>query len=199
MTYQSSLPVIHACILAAGTSTRFGATKLIQVFRSLPLIQHALIAAQGVCKGRVNLIVGHDSNAVIEASAHLANTIVLNKNFKKGIGTSIAAAADSCRQNADAILIMLADQPLVSTQHLATLIASWSGSENEIVASKYNEITGPPILFPRNTFSHLRKLDGESGAKQLLQNGKFDLRKIELPAAKYDVDTPRELNLLDQS
>jgi len=199
MTYTSSIPIIHACVLAAGTSSRFGATKLIQIFRDLPLVQHALLAAQGVCKDRVTLIVGYDADAVVVASARLANSVVLNTEFEKGMGTSIAAAIDACRQNADAILIMLADQPLISAQHLTILMTAWSGSDNEIVASEYDGTIGPPILFPRNAYDRLRGLDGESGAKELLQDGQFDVRSIELPLAGYDVDTRQDLDLLDQS
>jgi CTP:molybdopterin cytidylyltransferase MocA len=199
MTHQSSIPIIHACVLAAGTSSRFGATKLIQSFRELPLVQHALLAAQSVCKGRVTLIVGHDADAVVDAAARLADTVVLNTEFEKGMGTSISAATASCRQDADAILIMLADQPLVTAQHLTALMDAWSGSDNEIVASEYDGTMGPPILFPRNTYDSLRGLDGGSGAKQLLQDGQFDVRSIEFPLAGRDVDTRRDLDLLDQS
>ena len=199
MTDQSSKPIIHACVLAAGTSSRFGATKLVQVFRELPLVQHALLAAEGACEGRVSLIVGHDADAVVDASARLANTVVLNAEFEKGMGTSISAATMSCRQDADAILIMLADQPLVTAQHLAALIDAWSGSDNEIVASRYDGANGPPILFPKNAFERLSELDGETGAKPLLQDGQFDVRSIECPLAGRDVDTRRDLDLLDQS
>ena len=112
MARPSSKAIIRVCILAAGTSTRYGATKLVQIFRGKPLLQHALLAAAGACADAVTLVVGHDDKAVVAASAGLANNIVLNDAHRLGIGSSIAAGVRANQDDADAILIMLADAPL---------------------------------------------------------------------------------------
>jgi molybdenum cofactor cytidylyltransferase len=198
MDYPSSEPVIHVCVLAAGTSTRFGATKLVQTLRGKPLLQHALIAANGVCPNRVNLVVGHDQQAVLDACGDLADQIIVNSDYRSGLGTSIAAGVRSCRASADAILIMLADQPLITAEHLETLIEQWSGAENEIVASRFDATYGPPILFPSGAFDALSRLTGDGGAKSLLTNGEFVVRSVGISAAGVDVDTPASLHELDQ-
>lgn len=198
MDDQSSKPTVCACVLAAGTSTRFGDTKLVQPFRGSSLIQYALHATRDACGGSVYLVVGHDQESVVEASAGLCDNIVVNNKYQDGIGSSIAAGVRACSKNSAAILIVLADQPLVTAAHLKKLIATWSGDDREIVASTFDGNTGPPILFPEKTFDALSELSGDSGAKKLLQNNAFVVRSVEFPAARLDVDTPEDLRRLAQ-
>jgi len=197
MGQHSSPAIIHACVLAAGTSTRFGDTKLVQNLYGKPLLQHALLAAQGACDGRVTLVVGHNQEAVIAASDDLADVVTVNVDYKLGIGTSISAGVRACRNGADAILLLLADQPLVTTRHLNELVSRWSGAETEIVATASEGIVSPPILFPQNTFDRLCDLKGDLGARKILSDDAFDVRSIECAPAQRDVDTPDDLLSLD--
>lgn len=198
MEHRSSQWLIHACVLAAGTSTRFGDTKLVRNLRGKPLLQHALLAAQGACEGLVTLVVGHDQEAVTAAAAELTDNVVVNTEHQSGVGTSISAGVRACRGGADAILIVLADQPLVTAEHLNDLISTWSGSETEIVASAFDEILSPPILFPQHAFDALSELSGDMGAKKILSNKGFNVRTIEFPPASMDIDTIEDHRRLDQ-
>ena len=189
---------IYACVLAAGKSSRFGATKLVQPFRGKPLVQHALIAAQGACEGRVLLVVGHDQGSVVNASAGLFDRLVVNDEFENGINSSISASVRSCKDDADAVLVMLADQPLISAAHVRDLIDTRSGAENEIVSTSFNGITCPPILFPKSAFSALCGLRGDSGAKSLLSNDDFVVTSVDFPPAGFDIDRPQDLHQIDQ-
>jgi len=197
MDDQSSNLTVCACVLAAGTSTRFGDSKLVQQFRGKSLIQHALLATHAACGGSVYLVVGHDQHCVVEAAAGLYDNIVMNNRHQDGIGSSIAAGVGACSENAAAILIVLADQPLITAAHLKNLIATWSGDDSEIVASTFDGNTGPPILFPEKAFPALSELRGDSGAKKLLENNAFVVRSVDCPAAGVDVDTPADLRRLD--
>jgi molybdenum cofactor cytidylyltransferase len=193
-----SKAAIRACVLAAGTSSRFGGTKLVQRLRGKPLVQHALLAAQGACKGWVTLVVGHDEEAVLAAAAGLSDNVVVNYEHKRGIGTSIAAGTRACRDGADAILIVLADQPLVTTAHLNELKDNWSGADDEIVTSSFEGVVSPPILFPKNAFDALCELSEDTGARKILSSDAFHVRSIDFPPAGMDVDTPEDLQQLDQ-
>ena len=199
MAHHLSQAVVRACVLAAGTSRRFGGTKLVQHLRGKPLVQYALLAAQGACEGWVTLVVGHDEEAVVAAAAGLSDKVVLNSEHQLGIGTSIAAGIRACRDGADAILIVLADQPLVTTAHLKELKDSWSGADDEIVTSSFEGVVSPPILFPKNAFDALCELSGDTGAKKILSNDEFHVRSIDFPPAGLDVDTPDDLRNLDQA
>lgn len=198
MANSSSQAVVRACVLAAGSSTRFGETKLVRHLRGKPLLQSALLAAQGACEGSVTLVVGHDKELVTAASAGLSDNVIVNCDYKLGIGSSISAGVRACREDADAILIVLADQPLVTAAHLSKLIDTWSGAKTEIVASWFEGIVSPPILFPKSAFDALCRLTGDTGAKKILLDDQFDVRNVEFPPASVDVDTPEDLQDLDQ-
>ena len=193
MNHQSSKPVVCLCVLAAGTSSRFGATKLVQPYHGKPLVQNVLLAAKGACEGPVTLVVGHDQDAVIEASNGLFDELIVNRDFQNGIGTSIAAAAKACNEDTDALLIILGDQPLVTETHLRHLIGTWSGNENEIISSSFDGITCPPILFAKKAFPALSRLQGDSGAKSLLASDDFVVSTIDFPPAGFDIDRPEDL------
>jgi len=198
MIHPKADPVICACVLAAGKSSRFGATKLVQAFRGRPLVQNALIAAQGACEGRVFLVVGHDRNSVVDASASLFDELVVNHDFANGIGTSICASVRACREDADAVLVILADQALVTEAHMRDLIDKWSGAKNEIISTSFDGISCPPILFPSGAFSALSELGGDSGAKFLLANDDFVHISVDFPPARIDIDRPEDLRRIDQ-
>jgi molybdenum cofactor cytidylyltransferase len=198
MSHRSSKPTVRACVLAAGTSSRYGTTKLIQPYQGKPLVQNALLAAKGACKGQVTLVVGHDQEAVIEASNGLFDELIVNRDFQNGIGTSIAAAAKACDQDADAVLIILGDQPLITETHIRNLIDTWSGDENEIISSSFDGITCPPILFPRKAFPALSELQSDNGAKLLLANDDFVVSTIDFPPAGFDIDRPEDLQSTPQ-
>jgi len=198
MNQQTPSPSIRIIVLAAGKSSRFGAAKLVQHLHGKPLLQHALLAAQGACKGSVNLVVGHDQDIVVAASAGMSDRIVVNSDYREGIGASIAAGVRESRHGADAILIVLADQPLVTAAHLNNIIDNWSGANNEIVASSYDGTHGPPILFPTSAFNTLCELTGDTGAKEILNSGDFIVRTLDFPPASIDVDLPEDLRGLNQ-
>lgn len=179
-------------------SRRFGQTKLVQYLQGKPLLQHVLVAARAACRGKVTLVVGHDAAAVIAASGNLSNSCIVNHDYELGIGTSISAGVRACRDSADAILIVLADQPLVTEAHLSKLIDTWTGAAGEIVASSMGEVVGPPILFPTNAFDALCDLSGDTGAKSVLSSGEFAVTFVEFPPALKDVDTPEDLQDLNQ-
>jgi len=185
-------------VLAAGTSSRFGATKLVQSFHGKPLVQSALLAAEGACKGHVFLVVGHDQDSVVDAAAGIYDELIINNDFESGIGTSISASAKACQKDADAVIVILADQPLVTEAHIRDLIDTWSGAENEIVSTSFDGITCPPILFPRSAFPALSELRGDTGAKSLLVNGDFVVISLDFPPAGFDIDRSEDLRRFDQ-
>lgn len=185
-------------VLAAGRSERFGTAKLLADFRGKPLLHHALSAAQHACPGNVCLVVGHNADEIGDAAAGLADHVITNEEYATGIGSSIACGVRACREQADAILIMLADQPLVSSSHLAELVNRWTGDANEIIASRFASVSGPPVLFAGALFDQLEDLHGDVGAREILRRSSSILRTVEFEAAAIDIDTRADLEALTQ-
>jgi len=189
---------IYAVVLAAGHSTRFDGRKLTQDLDGRPLLQHSLAAAQAAFPGRVLLVAGHESEAIIESSDGLADVAVINADYSSGQGSSIAVGVRACRDDAAAIVIMLADQPFITSDVLNQLVESWTGDEGHIVASDYGGSMGPPVLFGKGAFGQLCGLGGDQGAKKVIQSGQFDVATIAVGPLGFDVDTPQDLETATQ-
>jgi molybdenum cofactor cytidylyltransferase len=184
---------VFAAVLAAGRSRRFGRSKLLEVLDGEPLAKRAAGLARKVCGDRTVLVTGYDGAAVRAAAGNAPQFMIVNDRYEDGMGLSIALAANAVAHTADALLLLFADQPLVTVEHLETLVNEWSGADNEIVATGYAGTQGPPVLFPRGAFAALGALSGDDGARRVLQDPAFDVRTIRFEAAAIDIDTPADL------
>ncbi len=187
---------VFAIVLAAGESRRFGDTKQLVTIDGEPLVERAARRAARACGARSVLVAGHDAARVIGAAKDHCRFLLVNERYALGMGTSVALAASALSPVADALLIVLADQPLVTAEHLTALVDAWSGDADEIVASGFDDAVGPPLLLPRKTFEELKRLDGDQGARALLRDERFRLTVIESETAAVDVDTPEDLETL---
>lgn len=192
-------PRIFAVVLAAGRSERFGSTKQLQKIGGEAMVRKAAALARAVCAENTLLIAGHDWINVVAAAERRCQFISFNEKFTDGIGSSIACAARSLAHTADALMVMLADQPLISTDHLKALLHAWSGDDDEIVATAFAGVQGPPILMPRSTFPSLAELSGDSGARKLLDDPKYRVATVWFDRAAVDIDLPEDLSRLAQA
>ena len=190
------IPVI---VLAAGAASRFGRPKLLEDLDGRPLLQHALASAGNADLGPVVLVTGHDADAVQEAAAGLVDEVVFNPAHADGMGTSIACGIRACRDRADAAVVLLADQPRITSKTLRRLAGAWSGTAYEIVASSFAETLGPPVLFGSGAFDALVELEGDQGAKSLLQDDRFYVRTIACDDAAVDIDTESDLSAVRET
>jgi len=184
---------VFAVILAAGGSSRFGGVKLLETIDGVSLVARAAQLARSVCGDNVILVTGHDSAAVAGSAGDSARFLIVNDHYAEGMSGSIVAAANALAHTTGSILLILADQPLITAQHLRALLESWSGNETEIVATSFADTAGPPVLFPRGAFPALTQLTGDHGARGVLQDPRFTVRTIQFEDALVDIDTPRDL------
>ncbi len=184
---------LFAVVLAAGLSSRFGRTKQTATINGDALVKRAFEAARGACGDRCITVIGYDAAAVLCAMKANSGFVVVNEDYEKGLGSSIAAAARACGAHVDALLLLLADQALVTSKHLRALMDAWSGDADEIVATAYDDTLGPPALLPSATFDELRALSGDHGARELFTDGRFTLKTVRFEPAAVDIDTPEDL------
>lgn len=185
---------VYAIVLAAGTASRFGATKQVAEFGGEPMVRRCLDAAGDACGEQTVLLVGHDWQSVVSACEPTRSRIERNDRYEEGLGTSIACGVQSVRTRADAVIIMLADQPLVTADHLQDLINTWGGEPNEIVTTSFSETQGPPTLFASGCFDELCALTGDTGGRKLFDDQRFVLTAVPFEPAAIDIDTPDDLD-----
>lgn len=177
---------IFAVVLAAGEASRFGSTKQLAEFAGEPLVRKAVKLANCVCGLRTVLVTGNDWQRVTDACAPLSGFFIMNESYRAGIGGSLALAARSLAGVADAILVLLADQPLITRDHLDELITTWKSSPERIVATRYGDTMGPPAIFPGLCAAALAGLRGDRGAKSIIAAANAVLVTFEAAAADID-------------
>ncbi|HET6628677.1 MAG TPA: nucleotidyltransferase family protein [Woeseiaceae bacterium] len=182
-----------AAVLAAGAGSRFGGSKQLRLYRGTPLVARAMRLAESVCGPRTLLVAGSDWRPVFEACAPLTGFLLRNEDWRSGIGSSIAAATRAVSGSADAVLLLLADQPLITREHLQALVAAWNGSPRLIAATGFAGVTGPPALFPARYFPALSALSGDRGARSVLTGAGPDVRIVRFEPAAVDIDRPEDI------
>jgi molybdenum cofactor cytidylyltransferase len=111
------------------------------------------------------------------------------------MGASIAAGVRGLQQmetDAAAVAILLADQPLITSQHLNEMRRMLFLSAAKAVAARYDETLGVPALFKRELWMALASLSPSSGARSLLRSAAFQVDPYDLPEAATDLDTPEQ-------
>lgn len=172
-------------LLAAGGATRFGGGKLDAMLAGKPLGRWALDAALTVPYDRLALVAGDPIPEFARASGC---ELIPNARAAEGLGTSAAAAAQWA-EGSDALLIVLADMPLVSPETLRKLAAAEGAAAVAYPGSK----PGAPARFPAALYPALEALTGDSGAAQVLR-GFANVTLIEAHADELrDVDRLEDL------
>lgn len=189
-------PRLFAVVLAAGSASRYGSVKQLAQFSGEALVVRALRSAERLCAGHSVLVTGHAGSEVRAACTPLQGFFVHNDRHAAGIGTSLACGIAAIREVADGALIVLADQPLVTDEHLARLLSLWQEQPARAVASRYRGAIGVPAILPASDFPALMSLDGDIGAKPLLLAHGTALLLEDCDAAAIDIDRPADLEAL---
>ncbi|MGR3716669.1 MAG: nucleotidyltransferase family protein, partial [Thermohalobaculum sp.] len=114
----------------------------------------------------------------------------------EGMGTSVGVGVTALRADADAVLIVLADMPEVTARDFDRLVAAFDPAEGRAIVRAVTETGRPghPVLFGRRFFEPLRALEGDCGARSLIEDYPEFLVDVVLPggAAATDLDTPED-------
>lgn len=159
-------------ILAAGASTRMNAVKQLLPWGNETLLNHAIQQALGAGAQQVYVVLGANFELIEKSIKTLSVTILKNKNWAKGLGTSIACAIKYFRNHNllySGVLVSLADQPFLTSLHLKALITCFENNNaTGLVATQYPDKKGAPAIFPSIYYRQLSALTEDCGAKGLL-------------------------------
>jgi molybdenum cofactor cytidylyltransferase len=184
---------LHAIVLAAGASRRFGSPKQLVRFEGQLLVQRAIAAATELAGPAVSVVLGAHAAEIVSNLPPGSAGILINRGWQEGIASSIRLAVSRLPGACDGALIMLADQPLVAGSGLTRLAATWRRQPRRIIASRYGSVTGVPAIFPRWCFGDLASLRGDEGARVLLSRFGDHVVRLAMPEAAVDIDYPEDL------
>jgi molybdenum cofactor cytidylyltransferase len=136
-----------------------------------------------------------------EMRAELADLPVLvvhNPEYASGMSTSLRAGVAALPDSARGAIIMLGDQPLLSSLVLCDLATELEAPDALIVQPRYGGTPGNPVGFSRSLFPELQMQQGDQGARDLVRARRTEVRYVDFGDASLqcDIDTPEDFEAL---
>ncbi|HMC01970.1 MAG TPA: nucleotidyltransferase family protein [Flavobacteriaceae bacterium] len=193
---------IAILILAAGESKRMGTPKQLLKWKNTTLLGHTIQVSETL-NLKTFVVLGANFEEIKNSISSRSIQILNHENWKNGLGSSIAFGVDYIFKNEldiEAILIVLADQPLINSEYLNSMISVFEKGKNQIIASSYKDgKKGVPVLFDKIYFKELAQLSNDKGAKRLIEKYTDKVVLLNAESMVSDIDTLEDYNGLYQA
>ena len=181
-------------MLAAGAAARFGGAKQLAELDGRPLLEHALAAMAAAPLDRLVVVLGAGAEEIgARVSLHGARVVVC-ADWSEGQAASLRAGV-AALGDAAAAVVVLGDQPRISAQAVARVLAA-RGPGALAVRATYDGRPGHPVVLERALFAPIARLRGDAGARDLLRGVAVRDVACDGLGRPDDVDTPEQLEVL---
>jgi CTP:molybdopterin cytidylyltransferase MocA len=188
-------------ILAAGASSRLGQPKQLLEFNGESFIRRMAKEAASDNSHAVVAVIGANNDSVTRELDGLDILLCHNESWQQGMGSSINAGLKHLLlvyPDIHQCVICVCDQPFVDDTILQALNNEQLASGRGIIASSYAGTLGVPVLFTRPYFDALLHLQGQEGAKKLVDKYSSDVSSVPFEKGAIDIDTIDDYNQLKQ-
>jgi molybdenum cofactor cytidylyltransferase len=181
-------------VLAAGSSSRLGRPKQLLDLAGKPVLQHVLDSAAHSTVDRIVLVLGHaaaDVFAVLRLPPH--TELAINAEHEQGQSTSLRSGLRSASAAAQAVVVLLGDQPGIRSEAIDAVVLAWREGGGPVVQASYQGQPAHPMLFDRSTWSELGQARGDEGARGILASHPAWCQTVELGGLPpEDIDTEED-------
>jgi molybdenum cofactor cytidylyltransferase len=179
---------VTGLVLGAGGSKRLGRPKQLLPYGDRTLLDHTLGTARACGFDQLVVPIGGAADDVRERVDFTGAEVVVNYAFGDGCSSSIAAALGAVDPRCEVLVLMLGDQPGVTTGIVEALLLA--RGDAPLAVCHYEDGRGHPIAFARSVFPELAVLHGDKGVWRLLDQRAEEV--VDVPIAgrvPLDVDT----------
>ena len=181
---------ISGLILGAGASQRFGEPKQLLPFAGTTLLGWVVSQAQqSMGLDELIVVLGRSAGEIRERVDFGNAKVVENLVFSEGCASSYRAGIAALDSHAEAIMIILGDQPGITPEIIDCLAEEWSKTDAPIAICSYDGRRGHPMIFDRSLFDQLEVLHGDKAAWKLVDAHARSL--LEVPLA---LPFPEDIN-----
>ena len=186
---------VTAVILAAGQGKRMGQTKQLLPWGNTTVMGQTIRNLKQTILHDILLVSGHQPEA-IEAIAAKENIYAI-RNMKYASGEMLSSLQTAVRQlpkNSTAVLVMLADQPMVEPATIDQILAAYWQGHSDLIAPVYEGRRGNPVLIGRAYFEELLALPIGDAPRTLLKRHADKLHLVDVPTDSIlrDLDSPEQ-------
>ena len=189
---------ISGLILAAGSSRRLGQPKQLLPYQGTILLDW--VVAQVEASQALDEVIVVLGRAADEICRHLRvgrAQVLINPVFTDGCSGSYKTGVGALDPRAEAVMVLLGDQPGVDTAVIDQVAQDWRAQGGAIALSSYRGRRGHPMVFARSLFDRLLQLQGDKAAWKILDAHPEWVRDVALDCAfPDDVDTWQDYEAL---
>ena len=182
---------LHALVLAAGASRRFGGIKALAPINGKPMLQWAIDALSNAGVDSLSIVLGAYAAEIGAGINTRGATVVRHEDWSEGLAASLRAGLASVESADAGLLIALADQPDIGIDDYQRLIAAWRAAPDRAAAAAYAHTRGAPCIVPAAFRPALLHLHGDQGARVLLRT-LAEVTEVPMDSAARDIDTRDE-------
>ncbi len=193
--------MITALVPAAGMSTRLGRNKLLLPFKGKPLIVHAVDTLLASAVDEIIVVLGHEAERVRAAIGGKRVRFVENRDYHEGLESSVRTGFAAVPFHTRAIMIYLADQPLLEPGDVNFLIHAFAeaGRTNKsIVVPLFGGQRGNPVIVESSYKGSILAITGETGCRRLIKQHPDQVLTVEMENEHVirDIDTTEDYERL---
>jgi len=194
------LPAMGALILAAGKSARFGAPKVLQVYRGVPFLARITPFLRNAGVEEITLVLGHEAEKLMPRIPQTENVrFVVNKKYEDGQFSSLQAGILSLDFEVSGVLMCLIDQPHLQQATYAVIVKRALALPEKIILPRYKSRGGHPVYLPRWIFSEITAQLSTATLRDLFSRFQEQIVRVDVddPGIREDIDTPEDLRRLE--
>jgi CTP:molybdopterin cytidylyltransferase MocA len=186
-------------VLAAGGSRRLGQPKQLLSVLGEPMLRRVVRMAADAEPDHLVVVLGSSAYECVAVIKDCGADIVANPFWECGLAGSVRLGVERAEEEgADAVLLLLADQPCLDSEVIRRFLVRANGQTDLIVAAGYDGVLGAPMMFGSDWFAQLKKLEGDQGARSLVPKEAGRVEIIDWSEGAIDVDTPEDLACMPQ-
>ena len=175
----------HGVVLAGGASKRMGKiNKLLAEVDGTVLVRQVAAAAIESDAAEVIVVTGHEADLVRETLSDFDVRFVHNPHYPEGLSTSLRAGIGAVSEYLTGAVVLLGDMPRVTAATVNALIERFHADYNKTICQPtFDGRPGNPILWPREFFSDILDIWGDTGARRLIERYSERVSKVEVDDA----------------
>lgn len=186
---------IYGVLLAAGMSARMGRPKQLLAWGGRPLVRHVAEVALASRLAGLVVVLGAAADEARSALIGLDGPVqtVQCADYAEGQAASLRAGLNALPGAARGAVVLLVDMPLVGPALIDALVGAFEAAPAALaVVPRHRGRRGNPVLLAADLFAELRALDGDTGARAVLERHADRVAWLDVddPAVLTDMDTP---------
>ncbi|MFC1909414.1 NTP transferase domain-containing protein [Chloroflexota bacterium] len=180
--------MISVILLAAGESKRMGQPKLLLPLGKTTILEQTVDNYLNSEASEVIVVAGSGVEEITRLLSCRPVKVVVNPAYRQGMSTSIITGLNSIDDSARAVMLALADQPLIDSRIIDHLIQEFNNHNKGISIPTHHGRRGHPVIFSIRYQEELLRLKGDMGGRQIIRTHSDDVLEVAIDSESITVD-----------